>query len=189
MVYQVLPNLTAFIRDVITHLCMKKFCRLDFLSGQEHLWKSGPVGNTSLLLASCKGGIWSPVATPPVKELFCRHFSSYMYSLTAPKEPLQGITKWSGAIKIILSIEGKHSSAVDLGREWTVADFQGTSLYLVRVIVTNDFCVRLHSWDMAASIQTISVKMRNPGEFSDHKAGHPPWSHQCHLRRDLKKSM
>lgn len=150
MVYQVLLILTAFIRDVIAHLHMKKLYRLDFLSGQEHLWKSGPLGNTSLLLAPCKGGIWSPVATPPVKELFCRHFGSY--SLTAPKEPLQGITKWSGAIKIILSIEGKHSSAVDLGREWTVADFQGTNLYLVRVIVTNDFCVRLHSWDMAASI-------------------------------------
>lgn len=150
MVYQVLLILTAFIRDVIAHLHMKKLYRLDFLSGQEHLWKSGPLGNTSLLLASCKGGIWSPVATPPVKEFFCRHFGSY--SLTVPKEPLQGITKWSGAIKIILSIEGKHSSAVDLGREWTVADFQGTNLYLVRVILTNDFCVRLHSWDIAASI-------------------------------------
>lgn len=91
MVYQVLLILTAFIRDVIAHLHMKKLYRLDFLSGQEHLWKSGPLGNTSLLLASCKGGIWSPVATPPVKELFCRHFGSY--SLTAPKEPLQGITK------------------------------------------------------------------------------------------------
>lgn len=150
MVYHVLLILTAFIRDVIAHLHMKKLYRLDFLSGQEHLWKSGPLGNTSLLLASCKGGIWSPVATPPVKEFFCRHFGSY--SLTVPKEQLQGITKWSGAIKIILSIEGKHSSAVDSGREWTVADFQGTNLYLVRVIVTNDFCVRLHSWDMAASI-------------------------------------
>lgn len=150
MVYHVLLILTAFIRDVIAHLHMKKLYRLDFLSGQEHLWKSGPLGNTSLLLASCKGGIWSPVATPPVKEFFCRHFGSY--SLTAPKEQLQGITKLSGAIKIILSIEGKHSSAVDLGREWTVADFQGTNLYLVRVILTNDFCVRLHSWDMAASI-------------------------------------
>lgn len=111
MVYQVLLILTAFIRDVIAHLHMKKLYRLDFLSGQEHLWKSGPLGNTSLLLASCKGGIWSPVATPPVKEFFCRHFGSY--SLTAPKEQLQGITKLSGAIKIILSIEGKHSSAVD----------------------------------------------------------------------------
>lgn len=92
MVYQVLFNLTAFIRDVITHLRMKKLCRLDFLSGQEHLWKSGPLGNTSsLLLALYKGAIWGPVAIPPGKELFHRHFSSYF--LTAPKEPLQGITK------------------------------------------------------------------------------------------------
>lgn len=74
------------------------------------------------------------------------------------------------------------------GREYTVADFQGASLYLVQIIttVTTSALVYIAEiWLQLFKKKSGKITVRNPRKFSDHKAGQHPQLQQCNLRTDF----
>lgn len=74
------------------------------------------------------------------------------------------------------------------GREYTVADFHGASLYLVQIIITATISGSVYIaeiWLQVFKKKSGKITVRNPRQFSDHKAGHYPQAQQCNLRSDF----